>query len=168
MAYDEIDSGEIVAGKPVASTLTTKIKGNFDDHEERITDLENGNNVAYEPLIMRVDGYYESYSGITSILKTVCNFNLTITGARLYIEKAGSSGTTEIDIKVSSGGGGYSTIFTTKPSVAFGAGDDGVSSNAILDPTKVDLTGGDLIRLDVTSAQVNGRAFMVRIDYEKR
>ncbi len=161
-----IDSAEIATGKPVKTEVATKIKDNFDDHEERISDLEGGSAIIYPPLVMRVSGFYD-FEVHTNVLKTVCNFNLTITGVRIYVDTCGISGATEIDIKVSSAGGPYTSIFTSLPSVPYTDGDDGVSVNAVLDPDEVDLNSGDLIRLDLTEAQEDGKTFMVRIDYER-
>lgn len=169
MAFTAITTTEIETGKPVAQTTQQKIKDNFDNLDSRITGLETGTNVDYPPLIMKVDGYYGSSTSIpiTGILKTTMNFNIEITGARIYIDMAGSVGTTEIDLKYSRAGGAYTSIFTTLPSVSYLAGDDAVSSNAVLDPLNVNLEAGDLLRLDITSAQTDARSFFVRIDYGK-
>jgi hypothetical protein len=168
MSYSAITSDEVQAGKPVTSSLLTKVKDNFTDHETRMVDLENGSAVDYPPIIMRVNGAYSSVLGVAvNYLKTTCNFNLRVTGVRLIIDTAGSSGTTEIDIKYSRAGGAYTSILTTKPSVASSAGSDATSSNAVINNTHRDLQAGDMIRLDVTSVQTGGYSFMVRIDYTK-
>lgn len=167
MSFNAITTTEVGAGKPTTTTTFTKIKDNFDNHEQRIGALETGGTTTYPPIILRVNGYYAIPGALTNVLKTVCNFDLTITGVRLYIDTAGTAGTTEIDLKVSHLGGAYNSIFTTKPSVLYSVGSDGVSVNGVLDPTKVDLISGDLIRLDTTNVQTNGFGFMVRIDYIK-
>src|SRR6185312_11690075 len=109
--YTAINTGEIVSGEPTTNSLWTKVKDDLDDHETRIETLEGASSV-YPPIILRANG---AYFVMTDVLKTTTNFSLTITGARLLIDQAGSSGTTEIDILVSSGGGPYNSIFTTKP-----------------------------------------------------
>lgn len=167
MSFSALTSTEIATGKPTSNSLLTKVKDNFDDHESRIQVVESGGAVTYPPIIMRVNGKYYDLGATTGLLKTVTNFDLTITGVRIYVDNAGSSGTLTCDIKVSSGGGAYTSIFTSLPSVAHSDGDDAVSTNAILDATKVDLLAGDIIRLDTTSSQVQGTSFMVRIDYTK-
>lgn len=167
MSYISLTTNEIATGMPVASNSQTKIKNNFDNHETRIQTLEVGGNIDYPPIIMRVNGLYEDLGATTNILKTVCNFNLTITGVRIYVDQAGSSGTLTCDIKVSHSGGAYTSILTTLPSVSYTAGNDAVSTNAVLDVTKVNISSGDIIRLDTTSSQTYGNGFMVRIDYNK-
>lgn len=168
MSYSAITTTEIATGKPVANTTLTKVKDNFIDHETRILDLENGGAVAYPPKEMSVRGYYGDPGIRTNWGKWFPNFDITITGVRLIIDTAGTSGSTEIDLKVNFGGGAYTSIFTTKPSVAFGAGNDAVSSNQVLDATKVDVDAGEIVRLDTTAVQTNGHTFYVRIDYVKR
>jgi hypothetical protein len=163
MPFDPINTTEIESGKPVASTTQTKIKENFDDHESRIQTLEGGSAV-YPPIVFRVNGTPEV---ITNVFKTTTNFSFTITGARLLIDEAGSAGTLEVNILRKRGAGSYETIFTTRPSVAYTAGDDALSSNAVLDASKVDIEAGDILRMDITSIQTDGKNFLVRIDYSR-
>lgn len=167
MAFTSLTSGEILTGQPTSNTTATKIKDNFDNHEARLISVEGGGNVTYPPLIMRVNGHYDTLGATIGILKTVTNFALTITGIRIYIDEAGSSGSTEIDLKFSRAGGAYTSVLNTKPSVVFSAGNDAVSTNAILNSSYVDLEAGDILRLDTTSVQTGGRGFYVRIDYNK-
>lgn len=167
MAYTAVTTNEIATGKPTTNDTFTKIKDNFDNHETRIEDLEGGSSISYPPIILRVNGYYGMPGAKTGILKTVANFNLTVTGVRIYIDTAGSAGTTTCDIKVSHSGGAYTSILTTLPSVVYSAGNDGVSTNAVLDAAHVAISAGDIIRLDTTTVQTNGYSFMVRIDYTK-
>lgn len=165
MPFIAIDSTEVDSGKPVATTTLGKVKDNFDDHEERIQILESGVGTTYPPLIFRVGGPYSQSGALTGIIKTTTNFNILITGARLLIDKAGSSGTTEIDVQFKRGAGAWTSIFSTRPSVSYTAGDDSISSNAVLNPSYTTLQAGDLIRLDITSVQAYGRGFTVRLDY---
>ncbi len=169
MAYIPITTGEIATGEPISQPLLEKIKDNFTDLAERMLDAETGVNVSYPPIILSYDGHVGS--GITlpwdSVIKTVVAFNITVTGIRLYINSAGTAGTTEVDILYKRGVGSWTSLLDTKPSVAFGAGDDAVSTNAILDPAEVNLEGGDLLRLDIESAQTGGVGFLVKIDFTK-
>lgn len=167
MAFIPLTTNEIATGNPVANTTQTKIKDNFEDHEARLIAVESGGVVSYPPIVLRVNHYYDQFGAETGLLKTVTNFAITITGVRLYIDQAGTAGTTTIDIKVKSGAGAFTSILTTLPSVAFGAGNDTVSVNGVLDATKVNLSAGDIIRLDTTSVQTLGKGFTVRIDYNK-
>ena len=168
MSFTPITTQEISTGEPVTNTTMTKVKDNFDNLDSRLTTVEGGGNTTYPPIILRVNGNPALLAiPFTNFLKTTCNFNLTITGVRILIDSAGSSGSTEVDIKFKRGSNPYTSIFTTKPSVSYTSGNDAVSSNAVLDPTYVNLQTGDILRLDITSAQVASKNFIVRIDYIK-
>jgi hypothetical protein len=166
MAYVPINASEITTGEPVTNTTQTKIKDNANNHETRILSLEGGGNTIYPPIILRVNG---TYNGCVyeSILKTTLNFNLVITGIRLLIDTAGTSGTTEVNLKYKRGAGSWVNILTTNPSVIYSAGNDALSTNAVLNTSNVNLQAGDIVRLDMISAQSGARGFLVRIDFNK-
>lgn len=181
MAYKPINSSEVLSGEPVSSPLMSKVKDNFADHEERITGIETGTVVNYPPIIMRVNGPYADLGSAnwTGVLKTTSNFALRITGVRLIIDRAGTTGATSINLLKSSGGGTYTSVLTTQPVVPAAAGNDAVSSGlngttaAVVNPTQETLSAGDYLRLDITSSQsgttINNAPlnFLVRIDFEK-
>lgn len=165
MAYTAINSSEIATGEPVKAEVQTKIKDNFDDHESRIGTLESAIN-SFRPLEFVVKGMYSKFgSGQTDVLFDRINFNLTLLAARLVIDKAGTAGTTEVDVYYKRGVGAWTSIFSTKPSVAFGAGDKGISTNAVLSTTA--LQAGDLLRMDITSTQTLGNGFTLFLEYER-
>jgi hypothetical protein len=167
MSFTTIGSSSIATGEPGTNTLWTQVKDNFDNHETRISDVESGNTTVYPPIILCFNGDYTSLNGLVGVIKTTLNFNLTVTGVRLLIDKCGSSGTTEIDIKFKRAAGAWTSILTTKPTVAYGAGDDAVSSNGVVNGTYDDLQAGDLLRVDITSVQAHGRTFYIRLDFNK-
>lgn len=167
MAFNPITSGEITSGKPVRADTQTKIKDNFDDHESRILAVETGASTVYQPIVFSVYGSYAPKAGTNQILVTTCNFNLTITGVFLIVKTAGSAGTTEIDVKYKRGAGSWTSVLTTKPTVAHSAGNFARSSNAVLDPLNVELEAGDLIAIDLTGAQTDANTFFVRVDFLK-
>jgi hypothetical protein len=168
MAYTPITSTEIAVGEPVRSDTQTKIADNFENHESRILGIETGAGTVYPPIILRVNGYYSTLGAYPRATTTTCNFNLTITGIRLLIDVAGSSGTTEVDVLYKRGGGSWTSVLTTKPSVVYSAGDNAISTNAVLNLGQVALQAGDLIRLDITSTQAGAaNGFSTRIDFNK-
>ncbi len=167
MVFTAITDSEIQTGKPVSSTTQTKVQDNFDNHETRISALEGGATAVYAPIILSCYGKYASEWVMDNIVRTTLNFNLTITGVRLLINKAGSAGTTEVALKFKRGGGSWTSICTTNPSVAYSSGDNYLSTNAVLNPSNVDLQAGDILRADLISAQTNGYTFQLRIDFNK-
>lgn len=169
----EIKQQEIAVGEPVTSSTLTKIKENIDEASERLTSLEAGGEVIYPPIIMSVTGSYGEAGDFSvslhgeGILKTTCAFNMRITGARLIIDKAGTTGTTEVDVKVKPLSGIYNSLFSIKPSVAASEGDDAASTNAVINPVQEVISAGSIIRLDITSVQNRASGLMLRIDYIK-
>lgn len=168
MSFTAITTQEIAVGEPVSNATQTKIKENFDNHESRLLTVEGGGNTVYPPIIFRCNGNPALLAiPYTGFLKTTCNFNLTITGVRLIIDTAGSAGSTEIDIKFKRGSDPYTSIFSTLPSLSYTTGADATSSNGVLNPTYTSLETGDIIRLDITSAQTASKNFIVRVDFTK-
>lgn len=169
----EITEAEIATGEPVQSKTLTKVRENFDEVDNRVTNLEGGGNTVYPPIILSVNGTYGEPGDFdvalhgTGVLKTTLNFPIIITGVRLLIDKAGVSGTTEIDLKYKRGIGAYQSIFTTRPSVGYGEGDDSISTNAEVNSSYSTLQAGDILRLDVTAVQKRAVTLTVRIDYVK-
>jgi hypothetical protein len=161
MPFSALTSGEIATAEPVASTMLTKVKDNFDDHEDRIQTLESTFQTNL-PIILRVNGLYIVQNGV---IKTTANSNITIDGVRILIDGAGTAGSTEIDIKRKRGGGAFTSIFTVKPTISYTAGNDALSTAGTLDPTMVDIEAGDILKLDITAAQTHGVNFLVRIDW---
>jgi hypothetical protein len=104
--------------------------------------------------------YYQQALPKTGMSYQRLDFPVTLTSVYLFVVNAGSSGTLEVDVQYKRGGGAFTSIFGTKPSVAFGAGDYAVSSNAVLTTTA--LLTNDILRLDITGAQIGNTGFEVR------
>lgn len=127
------------------------------------------NKVVYPCIVLSVNGKASDLLPKDRIncLKTIIAFDLKVTGVFLLIDRAGISGTTEIDLKINAPDRPWVSILKTKPSVDFSAGDDATSTNAVLDPRFAQLMAGDTLSVDVKNTQLNGKSFMIRIDYEK-
>ena len=167
MSYNPITGVEISTGKPVSNTTLNKVKENIDNLQSRVVSLEGGGESVFPPINLSLGGDYSSMVGSKGVLLSTMNFGITITGVRLIISKAGSSGSTEVDVEFKRGSGNWTSILTTKPSVAYSEGDYAISSNTVLDLSKVNLEAGDLIRVNLTAAQLQGAGFLIRIDYLK-
>lgn len=169
--FKAINTTEIQSGKPITNDLLNKVKDNFENVDERLTSLETGGGQVFPPIVLTVKGDYGSAGVLTipatNLVKTTVNFNLLITNVFLIVDTAGASGTTEIDLKYKRAAGSYTSVFDTKPSLAYTEGSDAISDNAELNSIHALLQAGDLLRLDITSAQVNSSGLIVRIDYIK-
>jgi hypothetical protein len=153
MVYIPLTSESIDAGEPNSQDLWSKVKGNADDHETRILTLE-GSLSFFNPISFGLNGNYQilgnmdNYAGVYRITTS-----LTITAVRLFCRIAGSGGTTETNILFKRGAGAWTSVLNTNPSLGFAAGDDSLSSNAVLNSTNKFLEAGDLIRGDLVSSQ---------------
>lgn len=163
--YTPMTATELETGKPASTTVFGKVKGNFEDHETRIAALELGSTTDYPPILFHVNGPYWVNGVKNDVVRAVSSFSLNVVGVRIIVGTAGTAGTLSVDIKKKSGGGAWTSILNTQPSVAFGAGNDAVSVNAVVNPAQQLVLAGDLLRLDITGVQANGVSFMVRVDY---
>jgi len=166
MAYSEVNSNLYDVGDPVKRELFNGLNENIKDHETRITAVEAaaGRMVVWNFPIQNAT----LSNTLTGLTYWTVPFDLTIIEATCGIfEKGSLTGTLEIDIKVNTSRNptGMSSIFTTKPSIAFaGASDYDNSSNGVLN-SLAELDEGNVIRFDATSMPSNGvlGAFVINV-----
>jgi hypothetical protein len=159
MAYNPILSAAISIGSAIKKELWDLVQGNFSNHETRINSLE-----ASSPKIPVIKFYVlngSSFSMATGLYYWESNDNFTITSAYVQIfEKGSLAGTFEVDIEKSTtnlDAPAFSTIFTTKPSIAFSSASDyAKSTNQVLDPTKINIAVGNYLRFDISQMPTNG------------
>jgi hypothetical protein len=172
--YKRITSAEIVSGQPVTSSIMQKAQSNFDNLNDRLTNVESSSFNASEFLDIDIPGNFSAFSpaSMTTVRKIHIGYNCTVTGALLTIDLAGTSGITQIDIKryrpVYSGGVvssfTSSSIFTTLPSVASTVGINGQSINGVINSTSAVLLAGDMLYVSINSAQVGGSGLSIRLN----
>jgi len=163
MAFNPFLNSEIEAGDPVTQDLWDKAQDNFDDHESRIVSLEGGSAVAYLPLVWGARSLYWVRDDI-GIYRLP--FGINLLACRLLVVTAGSSGSTQIDIKKKTGAGAWTSVFSTLPSVPHTDGNFAISTNAVFSITT--LAAADLVRCDITTVQggePNG--IQVFLEFEK-
>lgn len=153
MAFSSISSAVIAVGQAIKAELWGKVKGNFDDHETRINQIESSSS-KLEIIKFFVLNASEFSTG-TGLFYWESNDTFTITSAYVQIfEKGSLAGTFEVDIKKSTtdlNSTSFTTIFTTKPSIAFASvADYEKSTNQVFDPTKINIVPGNYLRLDIT------------------
>jgi hypothetical protein len=163
MAYTAFNASEIASEEPVKTELFGKVKDNFDNHETRIATLE-ATGLTIPPLLFVVKGAQYGWGTGTGVAYRRVMYDLTLTTGKLWIIDAGTSGTLEIDIQYKRGAGAFATIFSTRPSVAFGAGDYSISTNGVLSVTS--LLTADVLRLDVTGIMTGNDEFQVFLEHE--
>lgn len=156
MTYTDLTTDQTAAGQAVKQELVRLIKTNLTDHEARLVVLESTTS-NYIPITFDVTGeYWRATMPQTGVLSFLVPFGITLTGAKIFLTTVGTAGTLDCDILYKRGGGAYTSIFSTRPSIAFGAGDNAVSSNAVLSTTA--LLTDDRLRLDIITSQTTTTA----------
>lgn len=163
MAFETILTTQIEAGDPVTQELFNKVKNSLDDHETRLTDTEAALQLFY-PMAFKVQGAASIYVPYTGLIYERVFNNITLTSGRVFVVDAGSSGTTEIDVQLKRGAGAFASVFSTRPSVAYSAGDYALSTNGVLSTTS--LLSGDVLRIDIVTAQTGSSEFHVYLTFE--
>jgi len=145
-------------GDPVIAEDWNTIKTNFDDHELRLAQQEAINKrveVFSFPVFNAASA--STLTGIT-LWRSPLDFTLIDCVVSIF-EKGILTGIFEVDIKRNSSLNpvGFSSVFTTRPSINFAtASDYDESINAVFDALNSDLLEGDYLRFDVTSMPTNG------------
>jgi hypothetical protein len=158
MAFTVINANEVEVGDPVTASLGTKIKDNFDDHEARILAVEALQN----KVIVFMDTFYNAaqFTDVDDLIRYNATFDFTLTEAKIYIFTKGSlTGTLELDVKKNSSlnPAGFSSVFTTKPSIDYSTiSNYGSSTNQVLDATAKNISAGDWLKVDITEMPGGG------------
>lgn len=152
MSFLTLSTSQIAAEEPVTQDLLTTTKDNFDDHETRLLAAESTVLTTF-PITFHIIGPHYNFAAATAVTGCRVPFNLTLTGAKLFIPKAGTSGTLQVDVQFQRVSG-FTTIFTTKPSLLYSVGDNATSTNAAINAGVASLQAGDQLRLDISAVQV--------------
>lgn len=160
MPFTALTDEQIATGEPTSQPLFQRIKDDFDDHESRLADLEAGS-ASSTPLAFEVFGKLDSSHVDDEVVIMRVAQNMTLTGCRLLVGTAGSSGTLQVDIKYKRAAGAWTTILSAAMSSAYTEGDYDVVSGAL---AVTDIQAGDLLRLDLQSVQTDMVNFGVYIE----
>lgn len=160
MAYTIINASRYQPGEAVKGEFGQDVVNNLDDHENRISDLETVSSkiiIIDEPIIG-----ISQYAGSTTFSITAFRAaqDMTIIAAEIYQFQAGSSGNTEIDVRKGATDGTATTIFSTKPILNFGDGNDVGDGGTISDGS---VSEGEFVFLDFTQVQNGTYPVHVRI-----
>lgn len=167
MAFVTIDPALLDVGDPLKKEIFDAIKSNEDDLDTRLTSQEQG--AGKVEVYNFVLGNATSASTLTGIAYYTAPSAFTLIDAKVGIfEKGTLTGTLEMDIKknTSRDDVGMTTVFTTKPSIAFaGASDFDDSSNTVFDSGQTAVALGDVLRLDITAlpSPVIGKFYVLLI-----
>ena len=102
-------------------------------------------------------------TGNDAILFTEVPYKMAVTSAPLRVFLAGTSGSLEVNVEYSTDGGStWTSLYTTKPVVAFGAGNFATNAGT-LTAQSVTLVGGTLLRLNLGQVQQGADGFAVNL-----
>lgn len=162
MAFDPIDNVNIEVGKPVKKELWQKTKDNFDDLDSRIAALEASGSIfeVFNTPILNIAQYADA--GVTGIiLWKFVPFDMDLIEGQIYVVKAGSSGTIEMDIQKGADIGSLTSMMSTQPSLAFGDGDNVASTNQVFADSS--LSEGEIVAIEFTQIQTGVGAIHVNV-----
>lgn len=164
MAFTTIQNLQIGAGQAVKQELLTKVKDNFDDHEERILTLESSftNFRPIEFTVLGTTGKVIIQDGL--VLERV-NFDCIVTSIRLFVWTAGTTGTLTVDLEYKRGGGAWTSLLSTPLQASYASGDRHVATGALA-VSSFQLNAGDIVRLNVDAVQTRGNSFQVLLEFE--
>ena len=115
------------------------------------------------PLHFHVSGPLDIFDLETELDVQRINFDITILAGRLLTHTAGSGGSNEIDILFKRGAGAWTSIFSAKPSTAFGAGNFALGTGVL---SVTSLLAGDLLKVNVTAVQSGGISLIGILEFE--
>lgn len=163
MAYVALTTAQTQPGEATKTELFTKIKDNFDDHESRITVVENAN-VEQQPLVSDIRGQAIIGDGVDFF--RVLN-DIKINNGRIWLIDSGTSGTLTVDIEQSTNGGAsWSSLFSTLPSAVTADGDFFLSTNQVFLASPTLVSAGDFLRVNLDSVITGSLHFQVHIEFE--
>lgn len=141
-------------GQIIDETWFNILKTEIEQNEQQIT--LHGTNLV---IPWWLNGSYAYDGPRTGLLWYFAKQSITLLSCQLFCRKAGASGSTTIDIQVSTNGGSsFASIFTTKPSVPTSGGDyaDSVTDGtpAVLDSSKVLIAANNILRFDITGVML--------------
>lgn len=169
MAFVAIDSTTIEVGDALKKELFDSIKLNFDDHESRLQILAGGSGKIN---LMNNDiqiGSTATYL-MTGVLYVEVIQQCIITGGsvQIFAKTPATSGSLTIDVKKNSTTNptGFTSVFTTKPTLNFGSVSDYSKNSGIVNASSQALAVGDIIRLDIIDLPVGCQGFRVNLTGE--
>lgn len=159
MAYVAIDSNSIEVGDALKKELFDLIKSNEDDLDSRLNIVEATSKKVdiFKYMILNAASF-NTASGL-DYYEASDNFTITDAFIRIF-EKGSLTGAVEIDIKRSTtdlDGSSFTSIFSTKPKITMASASDyDQSTNQVFNPSQINISPGDFLRLEITEMPTNG------------
>lgn len=153
MAFAAIDNNKIKVGDPITKDILDLIKGNFDDHELRISSLSvTGGTVFVFNGDIDFTGYSSSYPDIF-YYKARASFSVTEFKAQLFTKQSVATGslTLRLEKATNTNDSNFSSILTTDITFNFASVSDYAENSAAINASLNNITIGDVLRVKVIS-----------------
>lgn len=146
----------------------------FNEPKDAIEAIQDQNTLSLAGLSITFElfGDYSRESSMNGVLYYLVKQDITILSATMLCHTVGSAGSAQMDVKRKRAAGAFTTLFTTKPAIPYTAGDMANSDSgtgataAVIDSTVDELLAGDILRLDLTSVQTNGKGLALSLVYK--
>lgn len=172
-----IDGSTItVVGGNLQATASALVDGVTTTNTGNLISVRQGY-ITYE---FKANGNY-AFASPANNVDGLCffNYNATIVNAWAWIKTPGASGTTTVDLKIATApGGGFTTIFSTKPAFASTAGTDAYADcQGVVTPgtgvtagvlSTTSITAGTAMRFDITGSMVNPDSCGITVQFRQR
>jgi hypothetical protein len=166
MAFVIISSGEIDVGDPITAALMGKIKGNLDDLNDRVSNIEGA--VASVEVFSGTVKSALVFSTLTGFFHYQARADFTLVSAVITAGEIGAlTGVLELDIEksVDMDPANFASVMTTPPSIDYDtASDFDESSNAVFDNVLKDVAEGEWLRFSFTSMPTGGQLPIIGIN----
>lgn len=152
MAFTSINSSNIQVGDPVTKDLWDLIKSNFDDHESRLTSLSGGSGV----VTFFNDDIIINNPNDKIYVEVFQDCIITEAAIQLFTKAPATTGSITIDIKknTSTNPTGFTSIFSTLPTINIATATDYQRSIGTINPAAQSVTTGIILRFEITSMPV--------------
>lgn len=141
------------------------VKGNFDDHESRITSNEaQASKIIAFDFDVALGSNSDTYTGF-AYYKAIQSFTITTIEIQIFNKGVITSGSLEIDIKKNSSPDdtGMTSVMSSLPSIDFATDPDYSVSIGTLSVTEQDVAVDEFLRFDITSLPVGLGAFRLLV-----
>ena len=172
MSYLSIPSTWIEAGKALKKRILVRVSNNLEDHESRINNIESGISKV-EVFNFEVMGFINNYtaSELVQIGTHKASIGFSITEVKIVLLNGSSSpatssvGVLEIDIEKSlDNGQSWSSILTTRPTIADGINSTGSESGVVEFISGEEIINqNELLRVNVTSKKDVQGSFLIHV-----
>lgn len=168
MAYEAFISSEIEVGKSTRKELFQKVKDNFDDHESRIAAVEQTS--IQQIFNCKVIGDISSYSSAEILTRSPvwrAPFNGSIISFVATLLTVSTSGTLSFEFyKSIDNGANWTPLLSSATTLTGTTVGSQNGSVTFVDAASQLFEQGDLIRVDITTVQVDQGNFQFAMDAE--